>query len=165
MQQVYVPKVVFPIVSVLADTLKFLVVFSLLVVVMMFWHQAIPLSFVAVPLVILVQALLATALALLLAAITPIVPDLRVVLENVLRLWFFLSGVFYSVEQLPEQFHFYLRLNPMTVILEAYRDILLHGRWPDLAPLGIWGLICSAGCWMAYRLIARLDYLYPRLRL
>jgi hypothetical protein len=37
----------------------------------------------------------------LLAALTPFFPDLRAILDNILLMLFFLSGVFFDISQLP----------------------------------------------------------------
>ncbi len=163
MQQVYVPKVVFPISSILSDTVKFAVVFLLLLVGIALWQGGLPFSALALPVVVAVEAALITALTLLLAAVTPFLPDVRLLLESFLRLWLFVSGVFYPIEALPERFQAYLRFNPMAVVLDAYRDVLLAGVWPSFYPLLCWGTASLVACWLACRLLRRLDFVYPKL--
>ena len=58
---------------------------------------------------------------------------------------------------------FYFRLNPLAGIIESYRDILMFGRWPDLpylAAVGLFGSLVVAG---GAAVIARYDYVYPRI--
>lgn len=164
MQQVYLPKVVFPMVSILTDTVKFFVVFVLMMVFVWTSGFAPAFSYLALPLVLFVQFLLISGLTVLFAGIAPLLPDIRIVLSNVVRLWFFLSGVFYSVDRF-EAAAEYLRLNPMTVVLESYRTILLDRSWPDLERLIAVGLFGFAVCVVGLSVIRRYEYIYPKLRL
>lgn len=165
MQQVYLPKIVFPAVTFLTDTFKFLVIFVLLLLFFLFGGFPVGVHYLALPLIIVVQALLIAALTLLFAAITPFLPDLRVVLENLVRLWFFLSGVFYDIDMFSERAQVYLRLNPMAVLLESYRAVFLDGVWPDMMRLGVFGalslVLLGVGTWILFRF----DYAYPKLKL
>ncbi len=165
MQQVYLPKLVFPAVTFLTDTFKFLVVFTLLLVVVVAWGFPVGAAYFALPMMLLVQGLLVAALTTLAAATTPFLPDLRLILQNLLRLWFFLSGVFYDIDVFPPATQVYLRLNPMAVLLESYRAVLLDGRWPDLFRLGVIGLLSALVLAAAMALTLRYDHVYPKLKL
>lgn len=164
MQQVYLSKLVFPSVSVLTDTFKFLVVF--LLVLGFVWISGFPpnAAYLALPMVLVVQFLLVSALAILFASVGPLVPDIRIVLDNVVRLWFFLSGVFYDLDRFSPEAQYYLRMNPMAVLLESYRDILLHGRWPDFVRLGWFSLLSLVILAIGIGIVRRYEYVYPKLR-
>lgn len=163
MQQVYLPKVVLPLVSLLTDTFKFAVVFVLLVAFVLAMGYPVGTPYLALPLVILVQGVFVGALTLLAAAVTPFLPDVRLILESLLRLWFFVSGIFHPLEGLSPETQLYLRLNPMTPIIESYRDVLLDGRWPQwdwLLGIGAVSLVLFV---IGERLIRRFDFVYPKL--
>lgn len=164
MQQVYLSKLVFPIVSLLTDTLKFLVVFVLVLLFVGFSGFGIGSPYAALPFVFVVQFLIIAGLTILFAALTPFLPDLRVVLANLIRLWFFLSGIFWDVKSFSPEMQRYLRLNPMTVVIESYRDILLHGRWPALGALSLIALAASAVCLAGILCVRRWDFVYPKLQ-
>lgn len=163
MQQVYLPKVVFPIVSVWVDTVKFACAFVLLLLFL--WgmgYQATPAWF-ALPLILGVQLALICGLAFLCAAWTPFLPDLDVVLSHVFRMLFFVSGVFYAIESVPEAYRPWLRLNPMATLIEAYRAVLLEGQLPAAFPL-----LANAGLAVALiavgaAMIRNFDRVYPKI--
>lgn len=165
MQQVYLPKIVLPLVSLLSDLAKFVVVFLILLVYVVVTGLPIGETYLALPLVLLVQLVFVLGMTLIVAACTPFLPDLRYVLQNVTRLWFFLSGVFYDLEIFSERAQVYLRLNPMAVLLDSYRDIMLRGEWPDvsrlMAILAVSLVLVIVGVW----LLVRYDYVYPKLKL
>ena len=164
MQQVYLSKLVFPVVSVLTDTFKFLVVF--LLVFGFVWISGFPpnVTYLALPVVLGVQFLLISGLAVLFGGLGPLIPDIRIVLDNVVRLWFFLSGVFYDLDRFSESAQTYLRLNPMAVILESYRGILLDGVWPDFQRLGWFALLSLCILAVGVAVIRHYEYVYPKLR-
>ena len=165
MQQVHVPKVIFPLISVLTDSFKFAIVFLIVLAFVAASGFGLALSHLALVAVLLVQVLLITACSVLVAAVTPFLPDLRIVIQNVLRLCFFLSGVFYDIAVFPERFQGYLRLNPMAVILESYRSILMEAAWPDLWRLGIIAVVSLAILAVGVRMIFRYEFRYPKLKL
>ena len=164
MQQVYLSKLVFPLVVVLTNTAKFAIVFLLLVGFLVATGFRIGLSYLALPAVFATQLMLILAVTVVFAGLTPFLPDLVIVLRNVARLWFFLSGIFWDIKDFSHRLQDALRFNPMVPVLEAYRDILLHDTWPDFGPLAIIAAaslpVCLAGVWI----IRRFDYVYPKLR-
>ena len=56
--------------------------------------------------------------------------DLTQIWEVILQLGFFLSPIVYPVSIIPENLLPYYLLNPITVIIQAYRDIFLTGVTP-----------------------------------
>ena len=76
------------------------------------------------------------------------VEDLSNVLNIVLRLVFYLTGVFWNVmERLPAPYNAYVgKGNPIAFLLTAMRDCVIYGKTPNLQVLGIWfaiGLLIS----------------------
>jgi lipopolysaccharide transport system permease protein len=163
MQQVYLPKVIFPIILILTDTVKFAFIFVLLLIFLWFYGYGIGWPYLALPIVLIVQLLFIAALTFLLAAIVPFLPDLRFVVENLLMAVFFMSGIFMSAEIVPEAYRGYYYLNPMVNLIENYRNILMYHAWPDWSTLFIIGSLSIIGIGLAIRFIAHFDYLYPKI--
>ena len=164
MQQVYLPKVVLPLVTFLADSFKFALVFVLMLVYFVATGRPPTVAWLALPVLLVVQGLLVAGTTLLAGAVTPFLPDVRVVLQNVLRLWFFLSGVFYDVEVFSAEAQRWLRLNPMVVLLEGYRDVLLNAGWPDFGRLVVIAGGSALAAAAAAAVLHRFDHVYPKLR-
>jgi len=162
MQRIHLPKVIFPIVLILTDTFKFVFIFALLLFYL--WGSGHPpqLSYLALPLVLLVELLLITAITFWIAAIVPFLPDVRFVVETILQAVFFLSGIFFSADMIPAQYLGYFYLNPIANLIEDYRSVLLHGQWPDWSGLALIGGLSIVGIWLGARLIRHFEYLYPK---
>ena len=127
-------------------------------------------GYALLPALILLQFLLGLGCALVFAAIVPLLPDLVVVLENVIRLMFFLSGIFFAGDRIPEEYRFYFYLNPVAQLITSYRDVLMHGAGstPDefvlmLGQLGWIAGIAIALMAIGLLLLRKLDRVYPRL--
>ena len=163
MQQVHLPKVIFPIILVLTDTVKFLFIFALLLIFLWIYGYSVDITYLALPAVLIVQLLFTMALVFFLAAIVPFLPDLRFVVENILLALFFMSGVMIRGDIVPEAYKQYYYSNPIVIIIESYRDILMHNVWPNGSALLIIGVVSLIGIWLGTRLIARFEYIYPKI--
>ncbi|WP_267926530.1 ABC transporter permease [Desulfolithobacter dissulfuricans] len=162
-RQVYVPKVIFPGTVLLTSTIKFLIVFLLLVGFLMLTGKSPDVSWLSLPLLIFVQMLLMLALGSFLAAIIPFFPDLKLIVDNGMILLFFLSGVFFDVSSAPAKLKAWLSLNPMVGIIQSYRQVLLDASWPDwffLATVCTLSLMLLALDWM---LLRRYDRVYAKM--
>lgn len=163
MSQVYLPKQVFPLVVILMDTVKFVLVFLLLLVFL--WSYGLPPTqhYLALPALLLSQFLLNTAFGLFVAALVPFIPDLRFLFEAALFLAFFLSGIFYSVTSMPEHYLHLFYLNPMVNLIDSYRAVLMYHQWPNWERLAV----VAGVSWLAILgmvlFIRTFDRRYPRM--
>ena len=129
--QVFVPKFVFPSVVFLKNTEKFGVVFSVLLLFLLVYGISPGAAWLTVPVVLAVGAALVAGVSALAAAITPFVPDLRVIIDNGMRALLFLSGIFFDISSIDTSYRFVFDLNPIAVLIDNLRAVLLHGQPPD----------------------------------
>lgn len=160
--QVYIPKVFFPLVVVLETTVKFSIAFGLLLLFLGAYGLPMDVHCAALPLVLCCQLAFIVAIALLLASVVPFFPDLVVVIENILRVLFFLSGVFFPVDRLPESLRPWFALNPMWTTIESFRDVLMYQRWPSWGALLGVAAVSLVLTWAAWTNLSRFDRVYPR---
>jgi lipopolysaccharide transport system permease protein len=57
--------------------------------------------------------------------------DIGYAIGIVVQILFFLSPIFYPIEAVPERFRIFIKLNPLTGILEGFRQVLVWNQWPD----------------------------------
>ena len=127
MQQVYLPKYIFPAIVVVISTIKFLVVFILLMVFLVIYGYHPAASWLCLPVLIGLQLFLIAAVGGVIASLVPFVPDFRLILDNLIMLLFFMSGVFFDVSKAPVGIQHLLKLNPMAVLIEDYR--IIRNKW------------------------------------
>jgi len=77
-----------------------------------------------------VHAVFVSGLALLLAATNLVWRDVRHLFEAGVTLWMFASGVLYPVPPIGGAAGRALSANPMLLLVEGYRDLLLRGVVP-----------------------------------
>ncbi len=162
MEQVHLPKAIFPSIILLMDLFKFLIVFTLILVFLWIYGFGVNVTYLALPVLLLVQFLLISAFTYFLAAIVPFVPDLKFLITTLIQLVFFLTGIFFPSSSISEENKFYFYLNPMANLIEDYRNVLMYGVWPDWSTLGIIAIASFAGIFISIKLIHRYDYIYPR---
>jgi lipopolysaccharide transport system permease protein len=162
MNQVHLPKVVFPFIVIFTDSIKFFIVFVILLLFLWIYGFSVNMSYFALPIILLTHLTIIIAATLFLAAIVPFLPDLKFLIEALLTMLFFVSGVLFDGTSIPDQYQSYFYLNPMTHIIESYRDILMYGEWPQLKTLlGIF-VCASVIVYIGYSIIKYFDYVYPR---
>jgi lipopolysaccharide transport system permease protein len=97
------------------------------------------------PVVVFVQFLLTTGLALVLAALTVHFRDIRDILSNVLTFWFFATPIIYQMKDAPKDQRWILNLNPFTHLAISYQEILFYpgafGHWKWLLLTGAGSLV------------------------
>ena len=135
--KVYFPREVLPISVVLSNAVNFVLALSVLFVMTIAFQIPLSLTLLMLPVVLAIQIIFCTGLALFISALTVSFRDVEVITETLLLAWFFLTPVFYRPEDLyPDYVRLMYILNPMASIISAYRDILYHGGMPGLDFLG-----------------------------
>ena len=162
-QQVYQPKFIFPVIVVLINTAKFLLVLLLLLLFLLISGKPVSITWLALLPLIGVQFVLIVGITSVCATVIPFLPDLKWVVDNGLTMLFFLSGVFFDISAMPEHLQGWLRLNPMAVLIDSYRSVLLLGQMPDWGHV-FWVLLFSCVLVVvALQLFSRYDRIYPKL--
>jgi lipopolysaccharide transport system permease protein len=164
-QQIYLPKWLFPIITVLTDLVKFTIVFIVLIILLIMVGVSPGIAWVNLPILIVCQLMLIIGCACLVAAITPFFPDIRLLTESGLMLLMFLSGVFYDSSTIPEKYQAYFFANPMAVMLDAFRTVILESHPPNWLRLGYVLIMGSITLAVALAMLIRFDRTYPRLNL
>lgn len=89
----------------------------------------------ALPFLLAVAALFYAGVALTVAPIGMVIPDLAHGIGIAVNLLMFLSPIAFRREMVPEMVRFLVDFNPVTYLIEAYRAVLLPGHAAD--PIGL----------------------------
>lgn len=128
--KVYFPREVLPFSAVLVALFDFAVASVVMALLMVYYDIAVGWSVLFLPAVVLVHVAFAAGVALLAAMAHLFYADVKYIFELVLLLWMFASSVLYPVGDVGGTLGVVMRLNPMTPIIEAYRDVILRGTLP-----------------------------------
>jgi len=148
--KVYFAREVLPFSAVLVALVDFAVAGVLLAMLMLWYRVPVGSSALFLPVIVLVHVLFTTGLALLLSMANLYWRDTRHVIEAILTVWMFATSVVYPIERVGGRVGSVLALNPMTPIIDAYRDVLLYGRLPQPAPFAyaaLFALVLFFAAW------------------
>lgn len=129
------PAPVIPLVGVLTPALDFLVALPLVIALLYAQGHGLHVSaLLAIPM-LGIQLLLTAGIAWLTSAVAVVFRDMTAIVETSVFTLFYLTPVFYGLDQVPEHYREILRLNPIGVLIQAYRRVLLDGRVPSPGPV------------------------------
>lgn len=135
-KKIYFPREVLPIAFVTSQFVNMLLCFFVIFGVLLVSGKGINIvAIIYLPIIMLVEYVLALGMAMISSAITVYLRDVEYILGIITMAWQFLTPVMYSVEQVPEQLRAVFSINPMTSIITAYRDILYYEKIPELETL------------------------------
>jgi lipopolysaccharide transport system permease protein len=154
-----VKKVVFPLeilpwVAVLAGLFHLALNVLALLVGTMLARGGIPLTVVALPLVLAPFVPLLLGLAWFLAALGVYLRDVGQIIALAVALLLFLSPVFYPLSAVPREWQAWLWANPLTPVMEQLRRVALDGVWPDWPQLALQLAVATAFAWAGARWFA-----------
>jgi lipopolysaccharide transport system permease protein len=147
--KIYIPRQILTLSSVLSglisSTLEFLVLIPLLVI----FGDGLKWTVLLFPIVQVLFFLVIYGLSLMLASMYVYFRDLNQIWDVLLQLGMFLSPIVYPLSIIPEQYRSIYLLNPITCVINMYRDIFLYGNIPQIYDIAIVvvsiGVLLSAG--------------------
>jgi lipopolysaccharide transport system permease protein len=86
---------------------------------------------VLLPVYMLLLGLLAVGIGWIFASLQVYLRDTVQAVTVLLTFWFWMTPIFVTVQQVPENLRFIIESNPMSHFVRAYRTQLLTSRWPD----------------------------------
>ncbi len=107
------------------------------------------------PLVLLPFVFFLLGCSWFLAAICVFVRDIGQIMGVLVTVLLFLAPIFYPLSQVPERLQFWMYFNPLTVIVEQFRAVVLFGQTPDWLHLSIYGLVGLATMLLGYAFFRR----------
>ena len=151
----FVKKVVFPLEilswSVLGAAMFHLMISTIaLLTISVFVNGGIPWTGVFFPVVIASFLPFVAGTIWLVGSLGVFLRDIKQLISIVTTALMFLAPILYPVTMLPERFRPWLYLNPLTEIAIASQDVLIWGRAPNWAHLGLYSLFSCAFAWCAF---------------
>lgn len=129
------PAAILPVIAVGTNLVNFVLALPVLAIALLVTGHSVTAAIVVLPFVIVIQFLLTLSAVYLLAVLQVPFRDTQYLVGVLLLLGLYVSPVFYSVQSVPVDWQRWFNLNPLAHILEAYRMVLIQGRYPDMWPL------------------------------
>ena len=132
-KKVYFPREILPISVVAAGFINFLISCVIILLFVLFSGIGFSIQLLWLPLIAIIQAILSLGLLFILSAINVYVRDIEYIVGFFLNLLFYATPILYTVDMFPPKFQWILYLNPMTHLVDAYRDIFDYKAMPDVS--------------------------------
>lgn len=142
----YVKKVIFPLeiltwVSVGATLFHTMVNVMILLIVQFLLKGFFPFTAFLLPITLFPIILLSLGISWFLSSLGAYLRDITQILVFFTTLLMFTSAVFFPLSNLPENYQRWLRLNPIALIIEECRKILVYGQYPDWLSIGLLSIV------------------------
>jgi lipopolysaccharide transport system permease protein len=116
--------------------------------------RSVGISLVTLPLLIAVQLLLTLGFGLLLAILTVFLRDLQFILPVIFQVVLLITPILYLSSDVPHTLAQIMRINPLTYVVEGYRQVFYYHGWPSPLGLGysaVFGLLLVAVAVFVFR--------------
>ena len=156
-KKVYFPREIIPISVVTGETVNFLISTIIIFGFVIFSGMGISKYIIFYPLILIAQYLVILGIAFIISSICVYLRDLQHFIGIALQLLFYAAPIVYSPSSIPDNYQWILKYNPMTYIINAYRDIFYNQTMIDIKHILIVLLIGIIGCIVGYFIFSKLQ--------
>ncbi len=136
-KKVYFPREILPISVVTSGAVNFIISTIIILAFVIFSGVGLSWYLLLYPFVLLVQYVLLLGISFIVSSITVYFRDLEHIIGVILLAAFYGTPIVYKLEQLPPNLQIIMQLNPMTHIINGYRDIFYYHQMPNMVTLSI----------------------------
>lgn len=156
-KKVYFPRQILPLSVVTSEAVNFVISTIIILAFVLGYGMGISKFIIFYPLVLLVQYLLLVGISFVVSSVTVYFRDLQHFIGILLQLLFYATPIVYASNTIPENFQWILKFNPMTYVINGYRDIFYYQQKPDFISLAIVLGISIAICFVGYMIFNKLQ--------
>lgn len=156
-KKVYFPREILPLSVVTSEAINFIISTIIIIAFVLGYGMGLSKYIIFYPLILIVQYFLLIGISFIVSSVTVYFRDLQHFIGIALQLLFYATPIVYAPDSIPQNFQWILQFNPMTYIINGYRDIFYYQRTPDFASLGIVLAISIALCVIGYFIFKKLQ--------
>ena len=133
--KIYFPRTILVLSTIIAKIVDFLFANIVLIIYMIAYQIPINANILWIIPIFFIQQIFTLGLSLFFSAANLLYRDIQYLLNMILLLWMYVTPVIYSADMVPEKYRFIFQLNPMAIIVNAYRQVILGGGAPKYSSL------------------------------
>ena len=156
-KKIYFPREILVLSSLLAKTFDFFLSSILFIALLLFFKITFTWYMLMFIPIFMIQFIFTYGLGLLLSSLNLFYRDVQFLFNLILTMWFYLTPVLYATEFFPQEYRWIFKINPMSVFINAYRQVLLGGSMPNWGSLFIGAAISIFLFTASYMLFKRLE--------
>ena len=134
-KKVYFPREILPISVVTSGAVNFMISTIIILAFVIFSPVGLSWYLLLYPFILLIQYILLLGISFIVSSITVYFRDLEHIIGIILMAGFYGTPIVYKLEQLPHSLQILMQLNPMTHIINGYRDIFYYHQMPNMKAL------------------------------
>jgi len=157
LKKVYFPRSILPISVVTSGLINFLISCFIIFLFLIFSGVGFSAYMFLLPVIIIIEYILALAVVFVLSAINVYVRDVEYIVNFIIMMLFYATPILYPFSLIPEKVRFIFNVNPMVHIVNAYRDILYYQKMPDMINLLIVGAVSIILLIIGYKIFMKLE--------
>ncbi len=138
-KKVYFPRIILPLSAFFSGLINFFISCVIIVFFCLIFGMGISWHLVFVPLIAVAEGLFGLALGTIFGAIDAYIQDTEYIVNFILMMAMYGAPIIYEITIFPEDSRIgsLIQLNPMTKIMNAYRDVFMNHQIPNLRAIGI----------------------------
>jgi ABC-type polysaccharide/polyol phosphate export permease len=133
--KIYFPRTILVMATIIAKIIDFLFANIVLIIYMIVYHMPVNINLLWIIPIFFIQQIFTLGLSLFFAAANLLYRDIQYLLAMILLLWMYITPIIYSADMVPEKFKIIYQLNPLAVIINAYRQVILGGGVPKYSSM------------------------------
>ena len=156
-KKVYFPREILPISLVASEGVNFLIATIIILGFVIFGGIGLSWNILWYFLILLIQFIVSIGISLIVSSLTVYFRDLLHLLGVFMQLLFYATPIVYSMEAVPANFRWLLRLNPMSYLIDGYRAIFYNKTMPNFRELLIAFIMGIVLCVAGYFIFKKLE--------
>lgn len=134
-KKVRVSKLVFPVAAVVSNMINFLLSLIPLVLIVIAVGQPFYWTWIYLPVPLVALTIFTLGATFLFAAANVYYRDVAHILQVLLNILFYVTPILYSIDLIPAQYRWLLKLNPLQYFLNGFRLSVYYGQLPQLTSI------------------------------
>jgi homopolymeric O-antigen transport system permease protein len=151
------PRLIIPMVAPLAAALDCLIAILALAVTAFFMGANVSWTVVFAPLVIFAVAFFGYAIALWIAPLNAVYRDVGIALPSAMQVAMYMSPIVYPASLVPEKIRWLFELNPIAVMVNAMRWVVLGTNAPSPEGLAVFAILTVLLFWCGTRVFRQME--------
>ncbi|MGL5956396.1 MAG: ABC transporter permease [Brevinema sp.] len=131
----YIPKFIFPLAICISNLTPFIFSLTFLFILMLFFQTPLTLNLLYVPILLVSLFLLTITISIFCAHVNVFMNDFGNILPHIIMIGMFSTPIFYDINMIPEEYIFFMKLNPIGIITTGFRNIFTYGTAPPMKRL------------------------------
>ncbi|MGE4493084.1 MAG: ABC transporter permease [Syntrophotalea sp.] len=155
--KIYFPREIIPLSGIIVFLVDFMISFLLyILIVVIYGYEVTKIYFCLIP-IFFIMIVFIISVGLCLSSLNVYYRDVKLASSFILQILFFATPVFYTVNDIDTKLKFIIYLNPLTFVIESFRNVTINGVLPNLFTTIIVFILVLLFFIFSYKLFVRME--------